>query len=336
MPETQADIHQPQKLPALAMAGDIAVSLPAPARKKLKSLRAAAEIEWDTRRRLNEKRQVLMEGVAGLRDEIEAMTLPLKSMSRRSRPGRGLPEDSGEVKRARLQLDSLTEDLDEANAIYGNRAANSLRSLVSRVEEYVRRSGRAILGVAAAESVTLRKGETVQSAVENRRRRIRELRDQLNSVSRAPWPSRIAKEKSRAQIAELQVRGRPDVFGLVERGRPIEWPTLPDTVSAELTLPQFIREPIDAAALIAWALGPILIDAIDREIDELSDDERALTSDQRRAKTLEIVTDMLVVEREEETLIEMAEAEGLRVPRRSDADPRAVLGIVSDIAPGGH
>jgi hypothetical protein len=232
---------------------------------------------------------------------------------------------------------SLREDLDDLNAKYGNRTNGGTQALVSALEAFLLSRSRAIFALAPKEGPALRKGETAQSAIENRRRRLRELAADLEAVKRAPWPSSLTKQKARAQLAELSVRGRPDVFGLVERGQPIEWPMLVETpVSAVLPsgevvsirLPPNLRELIDAAAFIAWAMGSTLVSKVEREIDEQSDDAHALTAEKRKEGIAEIAADTLAVEREEEALIEMAEADGLKVLRRHNADPRAVLGIV--------
>jgi hypothetical protein len=306
--------------------GDIAAVLPAPARKKFKALRAAAERDRARRNALSDSRTVLMERTKDLSAQVRAMVLPLgQHHSDSNYPGRGLAEDHAEVRAARLQLESMREDLDEMNAAYADGAAGGLLSLVRALNEFVHRSR--IFVLAPKEVPTLRKGETLRIAIENRRRRLRELAADREAVSRAPLPSTTAKQVVRKQLEELAARGRPDVFGLIERGQgKLEWPMVPE-MPTTTELPRSMR--VDTAALIAWALGPALVQAIEREIDEIADDERALSADQRRAKLNEIAADLLAVEREEESLIEMAEAEGLPIHRRSDADPRAVLGLAA-------
>lgn len=325
MPEEA--IARPQPLSPLAVSGDMAARLPAPVRKKLKALRGLAEEQREYRLRLSAKRTALMERIPKFADEIEAMTLPLHAASRFGNAGRGLAEGSAEVREARLQLASAREDLEAANAIYADGRAGTTASLVASLESFLRARPAMIFKIAPAEPPPRRKGETLPDAIENRRRRLRELAADREAVMRAPLPSTLSKQTARAQLAELAQRGRPDVFGLIEFGRPIEWPRIPVT-SAMQDLPQIIRETVDGAALMCWALGPALVEAIEREIDLQSDDAHALTTADRRKRLAEIDDDRLAVEREEEALIEMAEAEGLQIFRRSNADPRAVLGIV--------
>jgi hypothetical protein len=321
-----ADIRLSQGLAPLATAGDIAALLPPGVpRKKFKTIRESEEDYRQRRIRLSGRRTSVMEAVRESEDQLAAMTLPIGRSSRGGHSGRGLAEDASEVRKARQQLESLREDLARLNALYKDSTGAELKPLLGQLENFVR--GRRTFQLARQETPPVRKGETIQSAIENRRRRLRELAADRESVGRAPWPSSVTKAKAREQFAALAVRGRPDVFELVERGGPVGLPTLPVFPGAE-ERPPVIRDMVDAAALIAWALGPTLVDAIEREIDELSDDARALTAEQRREKLNEIAADMLAVEREEEALIEVAEGEGLAVLRRLDADPRAVLGIV--------
>lgn len=308
-----ADIRVPQSAqPVFAQLADMAAALPAPIRKKFKALRARAAREQALSRETSEKRMALLNAIPELKDQIAALT----SLS----SGRGLAEDTPQVRNARLQLASLQEDLENLNAVYGKGGETGL--LVSKLEDFIGRRGHPIFEIVRDAAPILQKGVSLPAAIESRRRRIRELDADLKSVKSAPWPSRLTKRRAHEQIVELSKRGRPDVFALVERFETIGWPMIP---TASDDPPAAAR--VDAAALIAWALGPALIAAIDREIDELSDDQKALTKEQRKERQDQILADRLATEREEESLIERAETEGLPVSRRSDADPRAVLGI---------
>jgi hypothetical protein len=324
--EQAVDISRPQPLSPFAVSGDFAASLPAPIRKKFKALRERAERERAVARSISEKRTALMAKIPELEEKIAAMTLPIGTDAKGSSySGRGLAENSGEVAASKRELVSLREDLVDLNASYGNRANGSLGVLVSSIEDFLRRRSLPLFDVVLPVAPTLTKGMLLPAAIESRRRRIRELDADLTSVASAPWPSRITKQLARKQLVELSQQGRPDVFALVERGQAIGWPIIP--IPAEPNLPRRLFEPVDTAALIAWVLGPALVAALDREIDELSDDSKALTREQRKERTEQILADKLETEREEESLIERSETEGLAVSRRTDADPRAVLGI---------
>ena len=271
-------------------------------------------------RDVSDKRSSTMERISQLEDQIHAMLLPANETSRLGREGHGLKEDSGQVRAAKLELASLREDLADLNAVYGgNGAARSIEGLVANIENFIRGRSRFEL---APNDPPLRKGETLQAAIDARRRRVSELKADLEQVKLAPWPSALTKARARAQLDELAKRGRPDVFALVERFDLISWPLLPKLDVLQPTM-------VDTSALMAWAMGPVLVAAVEREIDELSDDDKALTAEQRSARMSEILAEILAVERDEEAFIEKSEAQGTSIAasRPRMLIPRAVLGV---------
>ena len=72
----------------------------------------------------------------------------------------------------------------------------------------------------------LAKGENgLLDQIENRRRRVRELRAASHRIQSAPFPSSYAKQQMSAQIEALAMSGAPNVSNLIEHDRKIEWPT---------------------------------------------------------------------------------------------------------------
>jgi hypothetical protein len=59
----------------------------------------------------------------------------------------------------------------------------------------------------------------------------------------------------------------------------------------------------------------------------LSNDETALSDQQRQLKHQELATALLEAERHEEAIVCLIEQSGLYVQRRDDVDPRVVLEI---------
>lgn len=55
----------------------------------------------------------------------------------------------------------------------------------------------------------------------------------------------------------------------------------------------------DSDALIAWLHKDAVIAALNREIEQLSDDKNALSDQERAARTQTVLADMLLAEREE-------------------------------------
>src|SRR5205085_5806368 len=134
-------------------------------------------------------------------------------------------------------------------------------------------------------------------------------------------PSTEAKKLARKQIEQLAERGQPDCYRLVAIGGEIRWPSVFVTHS-EVTA---------SLPFLAWLNKEALISAIDREIDNCANDKAALSDDTRQKKLSEALRDVLAHEREEEALIVQAEQLGFSILRRPDADPRAVLGLASEL-----
>jgi hypothetical protein len=83
--------------------------------------------------------------------------------------------------------------------------------------------------------------------------------------------------------------------------------------------------------LLFWLHREALIQKIEAQIDEISDDQNALTAEQRNAQISEIDRDRLAIQREEEFWVSSAIDDGTNILRRPEADPRAVLGLADDM-----
>ena len=94
-------------------------------------------------------------------------------------------------------------------------------------------------------------------------------------------------------------------------------------------------ELIDPAGLLAWLFKDQMIAALDRMIASEADDKAALSPEDRQRKEAVIMTDLLAIERDEAALTWQAQAQNLPCEHRSDADPRAILGVqLVTVAPG--
>jgi hypothetical protein len=68
---------------------------------------------------------------------------------------------------------------------------------------------------------------------------------------------------------------------------------------------------------------------LEEEIDATADDASALTDTQREKQEQALLDQILIAEREECALIEMAAADGTMIAYRPDTSPLAVLGLAS-------
>jgi hypothetical protein len=104
--------------------------------------------------------------------------------------------------------------------------------------------------------------------IENRRRRVRELKADLHRIESACLPSNVAKQKVRSEIDALVARGAVDVSPVIEHldGR-IAWPmqTLRSTVYNSPGSVAFCEAP-DLLGLFAFVHRDALIKRLDLEI----------------------------------------------------------------------
>ncbi|WP_298257111.1 hypothetical protein [Bradyrhizobium sp.] len=161
--------------------------------------------------------------------------------------------------------------------------------------------------------------EVTLDILEKRRSRVRELSAELRQIDAASYKTSDAKRRARELIETLAERGRPDIYRLIESLGAIQWPEFDISIA---------EKGPDGIALIAWLLRGDLIAALDKEIDATANDATALSDEQRIERFRVCLGDLLEAEREEEALVQAA---GFRVIRRPDADPRAVLGLVSTL-----
>jgi hypothetical protein len=223
-----------------------------------------------------------------------------------------------ETARIRVELANTDSEIKRLKAIVDERSASwrPLATLLSEIDRYLE----SIPGTALREHdkpTKLPKGASLDGI----RDQIATLRADLHQVRSAPRPSSEAKSAARAYVAELTERGRPRSDHLLD-GLPAveEWPTVHRHVLAGdklVTVEQF-----DLPAVLAWLDSGRMIAAFERDINEMADDEHALTAAERIKREREIAAQILACERTEEVLCIATGA-----PRRPGADPRAILNL---------
>jgi hypothetical protein len=106
---------------------------------------------------------------------------------------------------------------------------------------------------------------------------------------------------------------RPRADQAIEHGEPISFATRNyqvQVLNADPSAIGFVELP-DMLAILAWLHRDALIAALDREIDEVADDPNALTDEQRRKAEVEILADLLAIERKECALVKTAQSQRL-------------------------
>lgn len=211
-----------------------------------------------------------------------------------------------------------------------------LNPLVGRLEEYIRSvPGNEILE-AHRDNRANSKAEKSTSFDDLKaiRERIAIYNAEIHTVRSAPPPKADIKRRSRAQIAALAERGALDYRAAIQfGGRDIKFP---ETL---ISFSTFSTAGVAASSIytpapyefMCWLFRDDIIRRIEADIDELATDEGALSDAEKQKCETEIRTALLQAERDEENIVDQIEQTGAEIRRRPDADPRALLGLSSDL-----
>ena len=209
-------------------------------------------------------------------------------------------------------------------AVEAARAA-PLRAILNAVEIYIKNNPDALSLAAPIEVSASKRGGSFIEAVESLRAQLGEIRGLQAEVELAPLPSTEAKRRAAEQIAALADRGRVDVAPLIDSGRPFRFCEMPAHDQVRFGLSGHAAF-VDSIATLAWLFEEQLLAKVYAEIDANADDENALMPKERAEKFAALKREALGLERQEEALICAAAEIGQIIPRRADADPRAILG----------
>jgi hypothetical protein len=243
------------------------------------------------------------------------------------------------VAEATARRDKAKAEFARLQQIHDERAAawQVITRLVTNLESWIK-------GVRSDEKITEYEGPPPlvgrlppTKAIERYRSELERLRNELEQVECAPIPSAEAKRIARDHVAELARLGKPDVTTLVcadvfgERG--IKFQTVGVDVRTIHRAGVGQGEVVNPLALAAWLHSEAMIAKLDAEIDAEANDGRALSDADRERRKTQLRAEILAVERAEELTIVSAEGEGSAIPRRPDADPRAVLNMTEKLPP---
>ena len=238
------------------------------------------------------------------------------------------------VEEKTAELQRLT-DLDSTRSETWRIAGN----LLSNIESWTKNGipGGNVLAEHEIEMPKLAKGEsTLHDALENRRRRYRELRGDLARVQACPVPLAYARKRMKEQLATLAAQGVPSVSRLIESadGR-IEFANV--TRSAPVLMAQDAAiahwQDVETLPLIAYLMQDILTAKLDKLLIEESDESNALMPDGAQRQCATIAEDILSTEREESAIVWELLGQRQPVAFRIETDPRAVLSVKLIAAP---
>ncbi|MBA4033199.1 MAG: hypothetical protein C0480_01145 [Bradyrhizobium sp.] len=314
---------------------DLAGLLPPRAKQRLQALQLRAQDRRDVVPAFDRVRTAGEERLAAEK-ELERL---------RDHPSRGGYDindpDDPRLIAAERKLAAATDVSDRLKKLQRERqaAARAVGNVLHAVEAFVRdgRPGGVIFQ--DVEPPLLKDVPNIGEAIELRRRRVRELRADMNRIASSCYPASFAKQRAREQVEALAMRGAASVSRLVEHNGDIEWPTtqlraLVQNVDAPGAV--VISEAVDTLGLFAWLHRDAMIKKLDAEIDTESDEPAAMSIEDREVRTAEVLADLLSVEREEAELIWRAEDVGMTVEHRADCSPLAILGVAFVTAPAGQ
>jgi hypothetical protein len=197
---------------------------------------------------------------------------------------------------------------------------NEIHALCSRIRQFLN-SLPANVTFEPADPVNAmpRKGETLAQAIERLRSEIADTHNHLDVVKGAPLPVADIKALCRARVKAMAARPRVWVGARGEFAMSFVDAQRIDTL-ASLD---------DIAAMLAFADPESFSKRLEDEIDRQLGDQTLATmpKGERERRTAELAEQLLELERQEEALIDSAQAQGQDIPRRENADPRAVLQI---------
>jgi hypothetical protein len=164
----------------------------------------------------------------------------------------------------------------------------------------------------------LREGETVAQAVDRIRKAISEAEAELAQTRRAPPPRGDLRSLAAEIVIARSRKGRPRLRCDPKQGLLVEWNN-PESWSAGSV--------DDYVNLLAWLSPEVMAEKLFQEIDAQLKPEGGLSFAERETKLNQLVRQLDRLQREEESLIEMAAVQGLAIARRMHAAPSAILGV---------
>jgi hypothetical protein len=186
--------------------------------------------------------------------------------------------------------------------------------LVSRLGGWLRElSPNAELIDARPAKLATQKGETIAQAVDRIRQAIEAHKAELIRVKLAKPPVAELKERARDYVRGLARLGKPSIVAGYDDKFKVTFATGADTPM------------MNVAHMLAWYDEKAFAQRLEAEIDQMPKPTLTLTATERSERWATLQSELSALERSEERLIESAADDGQEIPRRTDADPQAVL-----------
>ena len=292
--------------------------LPQPARAKLHALTMRHDAERDLCRGTAHRYTEAAERVRRLADQLEDLESERQQTGKMPLQFDGVKAEHAEALADMAQRQPAMDAADEAAA--------PLAAIMARVMGYLDRNRDA--DFAEIPAVTVKPTGRHSAQIEAARKAVEELQAEREAVRTARAADEDLRRGVDQVVGELVAAGRP-MLGRVDSGY-VDWPKM----DAEVFYPSDIgriavRVPA-ALAQVAWLLPELVRESLLAEAITQRDaygQAPGLPRDERAKVLATLEERILTAERSEEAVIMALEGVGFPVPRRPDADPRAVLGI---------
>lgn len=235
-----------------------------------------------------------------------------------------MASDAAQVASAKKALVDSENEIARLGQIVATRHARwtNLAETVRRCDLYVTEPGAPVSDFVGTVPAP-RKSNAITSELAEVRDKIATLSADLHEARSAPKPLSEMKTAVRDFVARMGARGAPAVYPIADGYDP-EFPEVHKLLIAEG--PEHAHSiaagQVDVIGLMCWLVPELVVARLEGGVSELSDDAIALTDSQRTERIAKIGVDLLRLERFEESLVEMIDAD-----RRLEADVRAILGI---------
>ncbi|MPY74709.1 MAG: hypothetical protein GEU87_10645 [Alphaproteobacteria bacterium] len=237
------------------------------------------------------------------------------------------------VERSKVNRLKAALDRRQAELARQQEAMNTLGALLNACEEYLRRlPRRAVVELDDGGSTKAPKGD-VAAAVEHARETLRSILEEIIDVVSAPRPSSEVKAALAQRIATM---GRaPGVDSFMTGSGGIDLPTKRvqnlSAIMSDGSAGVCAGSIDDTAGLLFWLCRGQLTERLNDLVDEIVEDDCALSTEERAERLAGLKARALEVQRNEVALLEMASATGAAMLPRPDTDPRAYLGLSGDL-----
>jgi hypothetical protein len=164
--------------------------------------------------------------------------------------------------------------------------------------------------------IKLAKGETHADVVNRVRDEIAKTLKERLDVQQAGLPIEEMRAQVRKFVSEQARKGRPRVLASH------------DGFQVQYDDGRGFTPGGDWGAILCWLIEERMTEELDRIIEAMPAPALAVTPSEKAERLSTIKGKLLELERQEEAIIDAAEKDGQDIPRRPNADPAAILGVV--------